>query len=135
MQLLIKIKKTDRKSNMKKLLLLTSLICFFYTTETSAGIRFIMDTNAGIKDSNKTNDSYQSDTENYDAVNTDSCLAEGYNKTSCEAGFFPADPCPYNSGYYANCCPEEYKYTKQDCISQNKTFSTFSCGGYYKCND
>ncbi len=121
---------------MKKLIFLTVISLFLYHPTTNAGIRFIMDTDAGISggsNSKKTTDSYQND--NYNTDGKSLCLAEGYSKTSCEEGFFPADPCPHSFGYYANCCPEEYKYTKQDCISQNKTFSTFSCGGYYKCDN
>lgn len=102
----------------------TSIICF-YTNQALADIRFIMDTPASPQ--------YNSQDKNYDLDKQSLCIENGYNKTSCSEGFILAEVCPYLSTYFANCCPEEYRYTKEECQSQNKTAGPYNCGGYYKC--
>ncbi len=116
---------------MKKFTLLIITFCFLHYSSAEAGIRFIMDTDAAIRGG----DSSLSGSIPDNTESKEQCIEQGYNKTSCSEGFFLADSCPYAPEYYANCCPDEYKYTREECISQNKPIGTYSCGGYYKCSD
>lgn len=61
------------------------------------------------------------------------CKAEGYIYEKCDSGMFLADPCPYKSNIYANCCPQAYHYTAAECKALGKNLGAYSCGGYYKC--
>lgn len=61
------------------------------------------------------------------------CINEGYSITSCDVGQRLNSQCPYNGGYYKNCCPEEYNYTPEECTRAGLRTSRNSCGGLYKC--
>ena len=61
------------------------------------------------------------------------CKHSGYYYTSCPAGSVLKERCPYNNSYYKECCDEEYKYSKNECINAGLSYSRKSCGGLYKC--
>lgn len=102
-----------------------TLILCVYSSHANADIRFIMDTPASSQ--------YDSEEKNYNLDKQTLCTQNGYTKTSCSEGFILADVCPYLSNYFATCCPEEYRYTQEQCQAQNKNIGPYTCGGYYKC--
>lgn len=110
------------------------LIFLLYSFPVSADVRFITETEntAEYKRFQKLNQSSPS-VENYTLDNAQRCNAEGYTYTSCASDMLLADPCPYDSSYYANCCPDTYRYTASECQAMGKDPGVYSCGGYYKC--
>ena len=61
------------------------------------------------------------------------CQNAGYRKTSCSKGQYGVDVCPYNNKYYKTCCPNEYMFTKHECVKQGLSFSQKTCGGKHMC--
>ena len=61
------------------------------------------------------------------------CKSAGYSRTSCGNGQILADQCPYNRSYYKSCCPEDYRFTKEECTRAGLRYSSNSCGGLYRC--
>ena len=62
----------------------------------------------------------------------DQCKREGYTRTSCPATRWASGFCPYNPGYFKECCLISYKYDKSECTPPRKIGSR-SCGGKYTC--
>lgn len=61
------------------------------------------------------------------------CEEAGYIYTRCSNGMVLRGRCPYSTMYYADCCPEDYKYTAAQCRAMGKETSTYSCTGLYAC--
>lgn len=61
------------------------------------------------------------------------CISAGYSRTSCAKGQILSEQCPYNSSYYKRCCPEDYRYTKEECTRAGLRPSARKCGGLYSC--
>ena len=62
------------------------------------------------------------------------CEEQGYTYTSSKCSNGLAIPCPTNSNYFKVCCPEGYKYTREECVSNARPLSVDNCYGYYKCD-
>ena len=71
---------------------------------------------------------------NFEDVTVDQCKREGYTytQTTCTGTRWASGFCPYNSGYFKECCLRSYKYDKSECTPPRKISST-SCGGKYIC--
>lgn len=117
----------------KKLFFLSLTACVLLCHSLQAKVRFIMekpDSDYGSSFSN----SDSSSNNNYDSNPImNRCEEAGYTKIHCDVGMVLRNPCPYISGYYADCCPEDYRYSANECRRQGKTTSTYSCAGYYAC--
>lgn len=111
------------------LILIASLIV---TRPAAADVQFIVKKGESYNGA-RTLEGYESIHKAAPATESNSCENEGYKILTCEEGFYPVTPCPYNPYYYKECCPEEYKYTPQECYDQKKSPSTYNCGGYYAC--
>lgn len=111
------------------------LISLMLSFEASADVRFITETEntADYEKFQKLNPAKYPETPNYNIDAKTRCGSEGYTYSKCSNGFFLADPCPYDYSFYANCCPDNYRYTAEECRAQGKTLGTYSCGGFYKC--
>ena len=60
------------------------------------------------------------------------CRKLGYTRTSCTGTRWASGFCPYNPGYFKECCLSSYKYDKSECTPP-RTISSHSCGGKYIC--
>lgn len=101
-------------------------------TSSFAGVRFLVN-----GPETQYNDSFRDEdsSSNYQASRSEitKCENAGYIYKSCDRGMILRKRCPYHSSYYAECCPEDYRYSPQDCYQMNKTTSTYTCGGFYAC--
>ncbi len=61
------------------------------------------------------------------------CKQAGFTYQKCPEGYRPIGECPYSSGFYMGCCPNQYKYTAEQCIAARMRPSQSSCMGYYYC--
>lgn len=110
-----------------KPLFFIAALCF--VNQALAGVQFIMDTeNAAPADGGSYSSSRSS---TFDSRT--SCLKEGYTITSCQDGLVLSGLCPYQDGYYSDCCEEGYVYTKQECYEMKRTPSQDTCAGLYFC--
>lgn len=109
---------------MNKIILATlaAVLAFGFCDTAKAGVTFLPASGTGV--GNTGNNNLSSDQR---------CRNEGYNYTACESNYILAEQCPYNYNYYKNCCPEEYQYTKEECLNAGLNYSRNNCAGYYKC--
>lgn len=102
------------------------------TPSSYAGVRFLVN-----GPETQYSDTFKDDapSNNYQASRSEitKCENAGYRYKRCKPGMILRKKCPYHSSYYAECCPEDYKYSPQDCYQMNKTTSTYTCGGFYAC--
>lgn len=103
---------------------LAAALMLGFATIAEAGVTFLPATGGSVGSSNKGNASQSSDQK---------CISEGYSRTSCGNGQILADQCPYNRSYYKSCCPEDYRFTKEECTRAGLRYSSNSCGGLYRC--
>ncbi len=115
----------------RQYILLILLPAILIASTAVAGVRFL------VQDAETQYNDVFSDT--HAGPKTDSqpflskCEEEGYRYTACSNGMILRGRCPYNSMYYADCCPEDYKYTAAQCRAMGKETSTYSCAGLYAC--
>lgn len=107
-----------------KLICLVSALILGISGSALAGVTFLPAAGGGVGSSSKSSTSQSSDQK---------CLNEGYSRTSCGNGQVLTKQCPYNNNYYKSCCPEEYKFTKDECTNAGLRYSSNSCGDLYRC--
>lgn len=112
---------------MKKLLviLIVAMVGLFFNA--NAGVRFITDSpQHTIRDKVDSG---------FGGVNNSQsqCYSDGYEKTSCKSGDVAVRRCPYDSTYFAACCPQGHVYSKSYCTSRGMVPSRTSCEGLYAC--
>ncbi len=103
---------------------LAAALMLGFAATAEAGVTFLPAAGGSVGNSNKGNASQSSDQK---------CISEGYRRTSCSSDQILTDRCPYNSSYYKSCCPEAYKFTKEECLKAGLRYSSNSCGGLYRC--
>lgn len=100
-------------------------ICY---ADSQAGVRMITESRQNtVASKNKPSsfdNSYSTQTE---------CYKAGFKKSSCSGNLKPAARCPYDSKYFRDCCPEDYKFKKSYCTSRGMVPSSNSCAGLYAC--
>lgn len=116
-------------------ILLSTLLFILVNFSAQADVRFITETEntADYEKFQKLNPKYAPQINDYIIDNENLCRAEGYTYKGCTDGMLPANPCPYDSNFYANCCPDTYRYTAAECQAMGKGIGPYSCGGFYKC--
>lgn len=123
-----------------------TILCLFLLsimmTSAQAGIRFIANDSASSSGSSSGTSgsgsgqggikpTYREPTFEIDYAKQ--CRQAGFVHQSCESGYRPIGECPYMNGYYMGCCPNQYKYTAEQCIAARMKPSANACMGYYYC--
>lgn len=71
--------------------------------------------------------------QDFDHDNVNRCKSLGFKLTgNCGANERASRYCPYDNGYYDQCCDLNFGYSKAECSYPN-TISGNSCGGKFKC--
>lgn len=113
---------------MKQLKIISMAFAFsmMFGSMSHAGVQFLpgMDSSVG---------SYNSSYQEKQQTNADKCRAAGYSTTYCSSGRYLTNECPYDRNYYKSCCPEGYRYTREDCYNNGFRVSRDTCGGLYQC--
>ena len=117
---------------MKKTTLFTAFALIFMSAECLAGVTFIVDSpqHSTRNQGNSTN--YTSPTMPTQSPET-ICRSKGYNREGCPSGLYGLKPCPENGSFYQYCCPNENKYTPEQCIQQGMVAFGGGCHGLYAC--
>ncbi len=108
---------------MKKLNLIFAVVLLLGATQASAGVTFLPAAEGAV---GSTGGSGVADP-------AQRCRNQGYTLTSCGAGQILVGECPYDHSYFRNCCPEEYRFTKEECLEAGLYYSQSNCAGFYKC--
>jgi len=102
-----------------------------------AGVRSIVsdssNSDSAVSGDSSSQHSYSYEQQSYEIDAEAMCTSAGFTKHGCPSGERPIGECPYDSGYYAGCCPANYQYLAQDCINAQMKPSSDSCMGYYAC--
>ena len=121
---------------MKKITLLAALALVFFSAECLAGVTFI-DHSPQHSSSNNGSSHY---TPSYNppatppAPTTETiCRNKGFNRSSCPNGQYGVFVCSDDSNFFKYCCPNENKYTIQECEAQGMTAVGAGCHGLYAC--
>lgn len=130
---------------MIKQVILVLFILMASSTASEAGIRFIANdsaSSAGSSSGSGTSSgsgsgsggirpTYREPT--FEINYAQQCNQAGFTYQTCPDGYRPIGECPYANGFYMGCCPNQYKYTAEQCIASRMKPSQNSCMGYYYC--
>jgi len=108
---------------MKNISLIFAAVLLFGATQSFAGVTFLPATDGAVGSGSSSG--YTSSEQR--------CRSQGYTRTSCGAGQILVGECPYDSSYFQSCCPEEYRFTKEECLEAGLHYSESNCAGFYKC--
>ena len=120
---------------MKKIALFTALTLVFMTANCLAGVTFIVDSpqhtsrNSGGSGYHNTNPTAPTQP-SPETI----CRSRGSNRNGCPSGQYGLIPCPESGNFYKYCCPEENRYTPEECEQQGMVAVGGGCHGLYTCN-
>ena len=122
---------------MKKITLLVIFALAFMSAECLAGVTFIVDSPQHASRNSGGSSHY---TPGYTPpvtppvqTNETICRSKGYNRNSCPSGQYGVLTCPEDSSYYKYCCPNENRYTFEECQQQGMGVAGAGCHGLYAC--
>lgn len=125
---------------MKQIIFL--LVCSFICSNSFAGVRALGgEDDSGLKYNHRPT-SVNSDSNNIgtapivnlESTNTSqSCIDSGFTMEKCPANYIPVYPCPLNNRYFRDCCPQEYRFSANNCYEKGMIPSVESCLGFHSC--
>lgn len=121
---------------MKKILFL--FMCLSIASFAHAGIRALGDDGSSSSKSSSSsqngNNLQPAPVVNIKSENTaQRCQKMGFSMKSCPSSYAPVFPCPYNESYFRDCCPQAYRYTREQCIERNLEPSIETCLTFHAC--
>ena len=113
---------------MKKLFYTLGITLSLIASAARADVRFVVGKGESFSGERQKDHFYD-----FEVKKLSACEEEGYNQTSCPEGYTRTNPCPYNSNYFQTCCPQAFRYTKEQCEAMDMHPSQQSCGGKHAC--